>query len=188
MADLWRLRVAWSGGSVVGPGVSTFHFTPQIVGVVAAVKVLFEQLGDYTPPGVTWTVPNGGEVIDSATGQATGIWTQVGGGTFNGEGQQAHAAGVGGRLVWNTNGFNNGRRVRGSTFCVPMSSNLYDIDGTFLPAVVIGMNSAAQALVNAADGHMVVWSHRAGTSTGSTAVVETGSFADRVSWLRSRRT
>jgi hypothetical protein len=172
----------------VGPGVSTFHFLPDAPGVVAAVKSLFEQARNYTPGSVTWTIPNGGEVIDVATGQATSSWTQTGGGTVNGEGQNQYAAGVGGRIVWQTAGFNNGRRVRGSTFLVPMSANLYDIDGTFLPAVVIGMQSRIDTVLGSLDGDMVVWSHKAGTLTGSTSVITSGALADRTSWLRSRRT
>lgn len=188
MANIWRVRVAWSGSALVGPGVSTFHFLPDTVGVIPAVKSLFEQARNYVPAGVYWDVPNGGEVIDVATGQLVSVFAQSGGGQVVAEGDSKYAAGVGARTVWNTGGFNNGRRVRGSTFIVPLSSNIYDSAGTILDTVVTAMNGRITQMLADVDGGMVVYSRGPGPDTGSTAVVTSGSLVDKTSWLRSRRT
>lgn len=188
MANLWRVRVAWSGSAIVGPGVSTFHFLPDTPGVIAAVKALFQQASNYVPAGVYWAVPNGGEVIDVATGDLVGVFTQAGGGEVVAQGDSKYAAGVGGRIRWETGGFNNGRRVRGATFIVPLSSNIYDSAGTLVDASVTGMQTGINSFLGALDEEFVIYSRGPGPNTGSTALVTAGSLVDRVSWLRSRRT
>ena len=190
MANLDRLRVEWNGSPVVGGGLSTFYaaagggaaLQAAMVTFINAVKVNFTNQ-------LSWTVPAGGEVIDAGTGAAVGAWA---GGTAttiiaNGT-SQPHAAGVGFRIVWDTASFSRGRRVKGTTFMVPLLSAFYENDGSISGTLISQVNTACAALILA--GHPVVWSRPTapGASNGGFATVVTGQVPDKVSWLRSRRT
>jgi hypothetical protein len=143
---------------------------------------------NYCPLGVTWTVPGSGEVLDIGTGKPKGAWSQGGNGTKVSNGSANYAAGVGARVQWVTAGWNNGRRVKGSTYIVPLAFDEYDVDGTIKPAVVTAAGTAATALITAAGGGLMVWSRGPGAGSGSISPVVTGNMPDKVSWLRSRRT
>lgn len=188
MADLKRLRVGWEGTGVVGPGVSTLHFTDVAVGFVPDVWDMLQILKAYIPDTVVITLPNSGETIDVATGQANGTWTDGTASSTTCTGSPNYAAGVGARIAWQTAGFNNGRRVRGSTYLVPLSAAQYD-QGTIGTTPLAAMNAAVAAFITAVDGEMVVYTRPTPTvPIGATAAVVGGVIPDKVSWLRSRRT
>src|SRR6185503_16737163 len=75
MAIVSRVRVAWSGGAVPGGGLSTFYFDTPSPGFQADVKDFFAALSSYVPSGVTWSIPNTGEEINTATGDIGATWT-----------------------------------------------------------------------------------------------------------------
>lgn len=188
--DLDRVRVSWEGPALVGPGVSTFYATAgNGAALSSALKTFFDAIKGYFPSSkVTWSFPNTGEVIDSATGQATGAWS---GGTFqtvaaSGAGT-SWANGVGARVRWNTGVYHNGRRVRGSTFLVPLQSGVYDTDGTLVGSAVTAMQTAAAALVTAVPTMGIHTRPHPGAADGGFATVASAEVPDKVSWLRSRR-
>lgn len=188
--DLDRVRVEWSGAALVGPGVSTFYCTAgNGASLSSELHDFFDALKGYFPnTKVTWSFPDGGEVIDSATGQATGTWS---GGIYqtvaaSGAGSN-WANGVGGRVRWNTSVFHNGRRVRGSTFLVPFQSGVYDNDGTLVGSAVTAIQTAAEALLSGVPTMGILTRPHPGMSDGGFATVSTAEAVDKVSWLRSRR-
>lgn len=189
MANLKRLRAAWSGNGVVGPGVSTFYFTATATGFPADLQTFFQAVKSNFPSSVTITVPNTGDTIDETTGALQGVWTDAGGSTTVGTGSGAFAGGVGMRCRWITGGIHNGRRVIGTTFLAPMVNLAWDTDGTPGAATVSGIQTAASALVSAVTPDMVIWSKPTppSGSDGESNAVVAALVPDAISWLRSRR-
>ena len=168
--------------------MSVFHFGAGSTSASATVKGYFDTLKSFIPNGVTITVPNTGDTINEATGEIDGVWTASGGGTVTSTGGAgAWVAGVGMRSVWVTGGITRGRRVRGSTFVVPLIAAAYDTDGT--------LTSGAQSALTTANTFMGV-DATFGVYTRPSPAASNGAFhvalaelaPDRVSWLRSRRT
>lgn len=188
MASIVRLRALWSGTPVVGGGVSVFHFAAGSSSGPATVYGFFDTLKGTIPNGVTIVVPGVGDTIDENTGEIDGTWTGSGGGTINSTGGSgAWAAGVGARVVWITSGITRGRRVRGSTFVVPMTAAAYESNGTLTSAVVSGLNTASTYMD--ADSTFGVYTRpQAGLSNGAFHLQVASFIPDAVTWLRSRRT
>lgn len=188
MANLARVRIVWNGTAITGPGVTTMYFDEAGSGFVAAVQNWVASWKNYIPGATTMTVEGFGDLIDVATGALSGTWTdgttltQVG--TFSG----AFAAGVGARTVWDTAGVHNGRRVRGSSFIVPLGASLYDTDGTLAGATLTTLTGAATTLIGGSTYDMQIYSRPVGGAGGQASAVISSQVPDRVSWLRSRRT
>ena len=194
---MWRLRVVWSGSTVVGPGLSTFYALDTSPGFPAAVRQLFESWKTNFPTGTTITVPNNGDVINPATGTLTGTWTD---GTapapVTGTGTGVYAKGVGAQIRWKTPGIVNGRRVVGSTFLVPMVTIGFDTDGTLGPATITGITTAATTYLASVPGALV-WSRPypgdpsatppKPSRVGTTSLINAVQVPDRASWIVSRR-
>lgn len=180
-----RLRVTWNGLGGL-PGLSTFYLRDEETDV-SAVKTFFTSIKDNFPSALSWDIPNGGDVIDTATGALTGGWTGTNGGTVAATGGSGtFASGVGARVQWTTSTVINGRRVRGSTFLVPLLGACYSSSGDLAATQRGVMQSAATAL--AASDLTVVW-HRpdAGASNGSLVDITGAVVPTRVTTLRSRR-
>jgi len=188
MANLVRVRAGWTGTPLTGDGVSTFYFDEAHTGFVADVVDFFLDVQSRLPIGTLVTVPNTGDLIDVTTGALTGTWTDTAAGPVGGTGAGTYARGVGARVTWATSGIKNGRRVRGSTFLVPLVTAAYDTDGTILAAVLTQMQTAVNDLVTASGANMKIWSQAVNGAGGQANTVVGGSAPDKVSWLRSRRT
>jgi hypothetical protein len=181
-----RLRVTWSGSPVTGPGLTTFYL-PDSATTVADVLTLFGSLANKFPPGITWTVPSEVDLIDPTTGILTGGAALAGSGTQVSTGTDTKfAAGVGARIVWGTSTVIGGRRVKGSTFLVPLEAYCYAADGTLDATNASQMQTAVNTFVT--NTNYVIW-HRPspGGSDGGIATVTSGTIPDKVSTLRSRR-
>jgi len=191
MVDLARVRIPWTGPAVIGPAVSTFYTQGTGAALCSALSAFFSSAQSAFPNGkVTWQFPSGGEVIDSASGHLVGAWSGGPGISLTAASTDATwVSGVGARIVWNTGAVVNGRRVRGSTFMVPLKGLAYDSDGTIGSTFVSSLQAAATALVTAVPS-LTVWSRPpAGAPTGGGASpVTSAQMVDAVSWLRSRRT
>ena len=152
------MRVTWDGTGVVGPGVTTLYFSGSMTGIPASVSTFFNAIKSVIPAGLTITVPSSGDVVDEATGELTGAWSATGGSSIATTGTANFAQGVGARIVWNTAGVFLGRRVRGSTFVVPIVASAYDSGGLVGTTVVATLQTAADALVAAVSTAFKVWS------------------------------
>jgi hypothetical protein len=190
MSALSRLRIAWSGSAVPGGGVSTWYTEGDPLQLQLAAKAFFGgSMNTRFPSSVTVTIPTSGETIESTTGTLTGGWTAGTGFTMTGAGTGPYAAGVGTRLVWETAGITRGRRVRGSTYLVPLNGSMFDSDGTLVASIQTALAAAAQQVVVSLGDDLVVWSRNTpGNADGKAWTVSAGTCPDRTSWLRSRRT
>lgn len=188
---MWRLRAEWSGTALTGSGVTTFYALDDSPGFPAAAKTFLESFKSNLPTGVSIVVPNFGDVIDTATGNLTGAWTDgsalAGIGGLNST--QAFAKGVGLQVRWHTNAIVAGRRVVGSTFICPLANSAFDLAGTLSSSQQTSAQTAAAAYLAAVPG-AVIWSrpNAAAGRVGTVALISGSTVPDRPSWLRSRRT
>lgn len=190
MTDIKRVRVTWSGAGVVGPGVSTFYYGATASGFPADLLTFYTAVRALVPDSVQWVIPNSGDTIAVETGRPTGTWSDTGGGNLLATGNSAFVQGTGVRIKWPTNQIINGRRVTGSTFIVPLSSNQFEGSGAILGTALTTLQAAATALATAGIGDRFIW-HRptsVAAANGNVGAVTIAQVPDAVSWLRSRRT
>lgn len=188
MANLVRARVVWYGAGVVGGGLSTFYFTEGGTGFSTALGLLFDSMNPYLPSNVSVAIPNSGDLIDISTGQITGGWTDGSEVGVAGSGGLDFALGVGCRIRWNTAGIAGGRRVRGSTFVVPLAIDAYEGTGAITSTVTSAISTGVGNFLGHSGSEPVIW-HRPKTGVGGSAhPITSGSVPDAVSWLRTRRT
>lgn len=188
MTTIARVRVAWSGSAVNGPGVSTFYCVGPGGDLAADVKDMFDAWKSSFPAGVTWTFPSAGDTLDDNDGSLVGAWTGGPGGTISGTASGPFAQGVGARVVWETAGITGGRRVRGSTFLCPLDGDAYQDDGTIHPSTLTSLLAGATILTAATAYQLVVLTRLTPSHSGTSHDVESASMPDKISWLRSRRT
>lgn len=188
MANLMRMRVTWVGAPVVGDGVSTFYFTDGATGITADVEDFFNAVKVRLAAGVTITVPSAGDLISDTDGSLQGVWGSGGGVSIATTGSNIYAGGVGARIQWRTAGVNNGRRVVGSTFLVPLDISSYDSSGNITTLGLGTFQAAADALVAAQASAFTIWSRSQNGGAGANHEVTSALAPDKISWLRSRRT
>jgi hypothetical protein len=178
--------VTWSTG-IGGVGLSVFY-SPFGVDVTTELGTFFNAIKTLFPNAVTWDIPGSGDVVDDATGQITGAWTAGTAATIGATGGTgAYVAGTGAYVRWQTNGIENGRRVRGRTFLAPLLGASFENNGTLVNANVTTIQTAVTTL--AASGKLLIW-HRPspGGSNGASHAVVAGTVPDKVTSLRTRRT
>lgn len=188
MPNLIRVRVRWDGAGVIGPGVSTFHLDESATGYVAALAAFFTSYKTSVPNQVTWTIPGSGDTIDVATGVINGTWTSGTTTAVTATATGTWAQGVGVRNQWLTSGIRNGRRVRGTTFIVPVTVAQYDVNGVLSTAAVALYQGYCNTLLTALGGYLRVYSRPTEESPGQSNVVTAALVPNAVTWLRSRRT
>jgi hypothetical protein len=185
MATINRYVIPWTGTTAL-PGVSVLYSTgatdatADIVTFLNAIKGLF-------PPGLSWSVLNGGDTIDDTTGTLNGSWTGVGGAVVTSTGAGNYAAGTGAFVTWHTPTIVGGRRLKGRTFLCPLTIGSYDATGTIATATLTTISAAGTALAGV--GKMRVW-HRppaGGGGGGTSALINAATVPDQVTSLRSRR-
>lgn len=173
---------------MVGPGVTTFFFDEAGSGWVADLTTFFNVVKAWIPSTTAMVVPAVGDLIDIASGELAGTWTEGAETVVTGTGVGNYTLGVGARIRWKTNGITNGRRVLGSTYIVPILNAQFEGSGGLVAAFRTALNGAASALVTAQAGSMAIYTRPAGGSGGKASDVVASEVPDAVSWLRSRRT
>lgn len=200
MATLLRVKLRWSG-FIGGPGYSIFHMRDFSGGEPdqAQADAAVARIGDFAnfarthcPQAVQLQVQSDVEVIEETNGQLQSIFNVTTGGPQQGQAptDEAYSAASGAVITWRTPGVRNGRRVRGRTFLVPLSSIAYQSDGTLSPAAISNLNSAAGNLVNGTGTpDMGVWARPSakGATDGIWYAAGSYSINDKVAILRSRR-
>lgn len=151
-----RVTIELSGGPG-GLGITTFWF---LDGAAAqpAVRAFADSWQEALPNDITLTVQDQGDRINEETGGLVGTWSGGVVAGYVGIGTGAWAAGVGIRIRWLTAGIVNGRRVSGTTFLVPIMFDGFRDNGVPTVAVLDAYTDAADALIAATPGNMVVWS------------------------------
>lgn len=194
MSTILRMRVEWQGPPVVGPGVSTHYFEDGGTGIPPKVLALYTALKNYVPTGVIWTIPTQLDVITVETGVLAGAVTQAGGGTVASSGGAVdYKPGVGGRIRWSTGGIIRGRRVTGTTFVVPLTSQEYP-SGVVQGGTVTAINTALTAFLTAGGYVPCIYSKPKAPpggigpdSPGVRHLVTGATMSSKETWLRSRR-
>lgn len=193
MTTLNRLVISWEGSMVVGSAVSVLHFdgSDNAAPPVAAIKTAFSNATLMFPSGLNIVIPNTGDQIESTTGNLSGVWSTTGGGTVAGGNTVPPAAGVGACIGWTTGGIVNGtkgpRKLRGRTFLVPLSTAVYESNGTLSTSALTSLQTLADAIRTS--GPLGVW-HRPttpGGTDGNSYGVQSGRVRDKVAYLSSRR-
>lgn len=143
-----RIRVAWGGAPVVGPGVSTFYMDPAASSGPGDLVTFFTAIASAFPTPLTWTIPGLGDTIDETTGAITGTWSHTGGAIVAATTTQDFLLGAGARMKWTTAGIHAGRHVQGQTYLVPMVYSMFGSDGL--------MNGTGHSVLITAAGNLML--------------------------------
>lgn len=190
---VYQYRAFWTIPNA-GPSVSTFHGvanTPSTAQLFADnIREFFDGLASKLPDEVSVTFDTEVIELDTALGTLVGVQAVTAPLTVDGTGTGVWAAGVGARVVWGTSNIVGGRRVRGSTFLVPLAANQYDTSGQILSASIAGITATAELLLSdnlAAGTPLQVYSRPIPGRPGTTSVVEAASVPSVVATLRGRK-
>lgn len=192
MADILRYRVTLKG-LPGGDGVATFHSLGSdglafATDVRAFLEGAFGTGGPgHLPTGVSLSYANLTESIDIASGDMTGQVAFTAPATTVGANPERWAAPAGACVTWLTSGFANGRRVKGRTFLVPLSSVAFQSDGSIDETRRTAINSAAATFAAAASNPCVYRRPVPGGGGGAAYAIDAGTCRDRVAILTSRR-
>lgn len=178
-----------------GPGWTTFYFDgddgPILVNQFRWVREYAQAVAGLFPAEWNAVVQTEGRLLLTATGalQATTIIPDDGTANVVVGLQAAGGFGPGpaGMCIAMTSaGVNRGRKVRGRTFLVPVSPNVYQADGTITDQVLNGFRPGIQAIFT--DGRKVgVWSRPRLGVGGAFFLVSATSIKDKAAILTSRR-
>lgn len=200
MASIIRVKAKWSGFSGA-PGYSVFHFRDFSAGeptnadataAVARLKTFFGAFAINLPTGVAIQVESDVEVIEETTGMLTTVLsaTPVSPTAGAASASATFAAAVGAVVTWRTPGIRNGRRIRGRTFLVPLSSTAFAPDGTLATSTISTIAGAATALIDGSGSpDLGVYARPTGpgATDGIWYVANSFSVPDMGAVLRSRR-
>lgn len=190
-----QYRAFWSIPNA-GPAMSTFHVAgslaslPPVAFWAASVRALFNASLALIPNEVTISFDSEVTEIDTATGQLVGAAPVTPPAALTGGSSAAWAAGSGGRIVWSTNTIRNGRRVRGTTFMVPLHASSYTTTGVLQNTTITTLGTAASTYrtdMGGTDMIPVVYSRPNGGNNGAFASIEGSSVPSLVANLRSRK-
>lgn len=199
------VRSEWSGTSG-GPGLSQHAVMGAAGGdwnptgaqtAVNAVRTFWNALVANLPDEIRIQVSPVVDTYDRETGELFSSHTAGSvPGVVAGTATTGYAGGAGVKVTWNTSQIRNGRRVRGSTFIVPISGGIWTANGTIGTTAATQFNNAATTLISqlAAGGTpLAVWSRphdatetkpaRAGFATE----VVSGTVGMKSAILRGRR-
>lgn len=196
------VRTEWSGTSG-GPGLTQFALLGAAGGewnpggeqaAVNAVRAFWFALAGILPDELRLTV---NPVVDSYNRETGDLIASNTAGTVPavvaGTSTTGYAGGAGLKITWNTGQIRNGRRVRGSTFIVPVTLGAFTNIGTVTPGTITTVNAAAANLVTALGQGGVslgVWSRPRDTPNvrvGFATQVVNGSCSSKSAILRGRR-
>jgi len=206
MTTLYRVRTTWSY-TPGGPGYTNMYFgttDPLASGAQTAVndvQAFWNAIKSYIPSAVSLQVDPSVIMVEDVTSEQTGdISVGTPPAAIQGTGGGAWAAPAGATAQWTTASYLYGRRVKGRTYLVPLTAGAFQSDGTILDTTKTALNAAAAALVAGASNFVVYTRERQAKSAaesptgkeityrpGASSMVVSGSVADRVAVLRSRR-
>jgi hypothetical protein len=192
MTDLLRHRVRWTG-LPSSPGVSNFYFTAPAMNNI--LHTWLATMAAMIPSGVVLKFDTQAAIIDSLTGDITGMNSGSVAADIVCSGAGNYSAAAGAMVNWHTNEFVDSREVQGRTFLVPFSS--LDNSGTILNTSLTSMKTAVDAFLTSATGDFVIWKRPkqvknsqgevVSTTPGSVHPVVTATIQDKSFVLRSRR-
>nr|CRY96699.1 hypothetical protein [uncultured prokaryote] len=188
-----RFTAVWSGFRGA-PGYSNFYFggdgtvPGEIEADAARIRTFFNDIRDLLPTGLSVRIQPEAATIDETTGNITDLTafdapSQVIGGT-----NANYSAASGAVVNWLTGTYVNGRRLRGKTFLVPLTTSAYDGSGDLTGTALGTLQTAANDLVGeVGERALVVWSRPKNGSGGQSALVVSATVPDLGAILKSRR-
>lgn len=197
MATIFRVRAIWTGGSGL-PGYSNFYFGPgggslqEAVDIsTATVRAAFLAIQNMLPASIGVQVDSEVPMFDEETGDLIDVWAPTTPVTnLQGNGVGTYSAASGASITWLTGEIRDGRRLRGRTYLVPLSTTQYEANGTLVAGALTGLAAFGAVLRgNAAPaGPFLVWGRPSPLHPVGQAAAVTGQVVrDRVSILTSRR-
>lgn len=200
-----KIVTTWAGTSG-GPGITQLYVNPvgqtlvtaaQAQSAVNAVRAFWDATKTYLPDEVTLTVQptvdmydHGNGTLTNTVSAATPPTSVVGGSATN------FSMAAGGKMNLQTASINNGRRVRGSIYIVPMASVGFSASGTISATVRTALNTAGSSMLaslGAAGLELLVWGRP--LKDASKVVIRPGTInpvisidtAEKTAILRGRR-
>lgn len=188
-----RITAVWSGFRGA-PGYSNFHFAGDgtdslgLDSAAEAVHSFFEAFRIRLPTSVSIQIQPTAEVIDEASGQILGSYDITELDPVTGGTSSMYSAATGAVVNWNTQAYRNGRRIRGRTFLVPLTSNSFDSQGDLATETLTSLRNGAEFLASGASVlPFVVWARPINGSGGTAEPVRSFNIPDLGAVLRSRR-
>lgn len=186
--DLNEIAVEWTTPAGTN-GRSIFYFDVAAGSISAQRAALGTFLQTYIPycaNTVSYDVPIVGRVLNDATGQHVGDWSEATVHTGDGTQTDGPVPDVAQVLVrWQTDLFRNGRRLQGRNF-LPGLARANVEGGNAAPGVVLAVGAAAMSLAGSSAG-LVIWSRPTATRAGAAADVARGSCWTEMATQRRRR-
>lgn len=198
MAQIGRLKINWTG-FIGAPGYTNLYFRDFTAGALdqamadgftAKVDVWLDAWVSSLPTTVSILVDPTIDVLEESTGELENFLTVSPDTARTGSGAGNYAAPAGACVNWSTNGVKNGRRVRGRTFMVPLTSAATQSDGTIATSNLTALRAATTTFISPTGaGDLGVWSRPSapGATDGVWYVVTAFSLPDKVAILTSRR-
>ena len=182
-----RVRSTWQNWPGA-PGVTDFYSQDLIAAnFVNDVRAFFDAIKANLPSGLQVQTSGVCDLINEVNGQLVGQDTTATPAVVQGTNAGVYSGASGAVIRWTTGGFVAGRRVQGRTFLVPLVGQ-GDTNGSIISAVLTTLQTAADGLITAGAGDMVVWSRPRQFIGGSSHIVTGRVVPDLAAVLRSRRT
>jgi hypothetical protein len=198
MAQIGRLKINWTG-FIGAPGYTQLYFRDFSAGAVdqamadgftAKTDVWLAAWVGSLPSTVSILVDPTVDIVEETTGELVGFMSVSPDTARVGTNAGTYAAPAGACVNWSTNGVRNGRRVRGRTFMVPLSSAAMQADGSIATSNLTALRTATATFISATgSGDMGVWSRPtpAEPSGGIWYACSAFTLPDKIAVLRSRR-
>jgi hypothetical protein len=152
-------------------------------------RTFLTSMATYAPSGSSIT-------FDSTVGQFSDLGVQTGEVTLSvipagvsGISAATYAGGSGAVINWVTNAFHMGRKVRGRTFLVPLTSQAFAADGTLVSTAQTNIQAAGLAFAASTPQPIIssIKTASGGVTSGFVANILGATVPDRSAVLRSRR-
>lgn len=199
MAQMAKVTINWSGFPG-GPGYTNLYFRDFtgsgaidqaiVDGAVSKVDAWLAVWRVSLPNSVLTGVDSTVEAIEETTGELQSFYTATPAAAAVGTGGTAYSSPSGAVVSWYTSTVRNGRRIRGRSFMVPLSTTAYEADGTITAAKITSWNTASATLIASGSvSDLGVWARPTtpGGTDGEWALVTSYRIPDMAAILTSRR-
>lgn len=194
MPNLVRAIANWTGFPGA-PGYSVFHAMnvsadPQAEAqaLSTAVRTLMNSFLSNLPSVITIAMDPEVQVIDEATDTLLNVVTTTPGASLTGTATGGFSGATGAVINWSTSTIRNGRRMRGRTFLVPLSSSSFDNAGSLFGTLPGNITAAATTYWQTPEITPVVYGRPTQLGTdGVSGPITAGRCPDLSAVLRSRR-
>jgi hypothetical protein len=194
-----RVKINWTG-FVGSPGYTNLNFEhivdgawtqPEVDAAVAKAQTWLTAQRAYFPPAVTTGIDPAVSEHNEQTGEVESFWQVTPNTAVAGTSASTNfTSGAGYCITWSTAGVRNGRRVRGRTFVVPVSSSSFEADGSLANANRTAWLAQATTLAGDSDNvRLGIFAHTPGALIPDGGIYDVigASIRDRPAFLTSRR-